>query len=226
MPRVSEQVGSAEPMDFIELWLMPRIQRFRDRYPQVRFCINGEGDAPLRLGRLDCEIHFERPAHGDGVTVLFHDFVTALSSPANAIRTEEAPPEARLEDFPLLHVDFYKDDPAGISWPAWIEQHGLVRTAPDREIRFQHIRRALDAVLADSGFALCGLALLREQLEAGSIALIYPPSTGVRTVWAFTAHFRGDYERRAPVRAFREWLLEESRDTADWIDRMAKRDRD
>lgn len=220
------EVHVAGPMDFVELWLAPRIKHFRARHPQVRFCINGEGDAPLRLGRLDCEVRFGPALEQDGTTILFHDFVVPVSSPANASRTEGAPSAARLEDFPLLHVDFYKDDPVGISWPAWISRNGLVRTAPERGIRFQRIVPAIDAVLADAGFALCGLALLRDHLTAGRISMIYPPAMGVRTQSAFTAYFRGDHERRAPVRAFREWLIQESHSTAEWIDALAGKDAD
>ena len=34
--------------------LKPRLPRFRERHPNIRFCINGEGDVPIRLGRVDC----------------------------------------------------------------------------------------------------------------------------------------------------------------------------
>src|ERR1700722_10111238 len=44
--------------DFADLWLTPRLSTFRLHNPHVRFCINGEGDAPLRLGPADCEITF------------------------------------------------------------------------------------------------------------------------------------------------------------------------
>src|SRR3974390_1101921 len=35
--------------DFADLWLKPRLDDFRGLHPQIRFCINGEGDPPLRL---------------------------------------------------------------------------------------------------------------------------------------------------------------------------------
>lgn len=208
----------AAPPDFAELWLEPRLCSFKQAHPQVKFCINGIGEAPLRLSKADCEIRFgPPPAEHEQAEILFHDLVAPICSPATFKRRAGLPSAMRLDDYPILHLDFYKDDPAGISWPAWIEGNGLVRAAPWRGIRFQRIKPVLDAVLADAGFTLCGLALLRDFIEDGGIMLAYPEKQGVWTRWAFTSCFRGDWEKRTPVRLFREWLLAESRATSAWL---------
>lgn len=209
--------------DFADLWLMPRLGAFRAAHPNIRFCINGEGDAPMRLGRVDCEIGFGPPGevrHGD---VLFHDFVVPVASPANVARTAMTGETGRLEGFPLLHLDFYKDDPGVLAWPAWTAANGVERSAPDRGMRFRRVTLALDAVLANAGIVLGGLALLGDQLRAGDIALPYPPSTGRWSHHAFIARFRADTEARSHVRRFRAWLLDESRATAAWLDEQARR---
>ncbi len=36
----------AAPSDFVELWLKPRLPAFTREYPNARFNINGEGEAP------------------------------------------------------------------------------------------------------------------------------------------------------------------------------------
>lgn len=206
----------AAPTDFAELWLQPRLHRFRAVHPNLRFCVNGEGDAPLRLGRVDCEIRFGPPPRdGTDSLLLFHDLVTAIGSPANLARTADLPPAERLEGFPLLHLDLYRDDPAGISWPRWIELRGWHRTAPARGIRFQRIRPALDAVLADAGFVLCGLALLEDPLARGTIRPLDPEAPPIRTGFAYTAGFRPDAQLRAPLWRFRHWLAEEASATRD-----------
>lgn len=215
----AHEIHVSGPSDLLELWLAPRLPAFRKLYPQVRFCLNGEGDAPMRLGPADCRIQFG-PVDGGGVDLLFRDFVLPLGTPANEGRTADLPSPSRLEGFPLLHVDFYKDDPAGISWQQWIGRHGLTRTAPERGIRFQRIRAALDSVLADAGFALCGLAMLRPQIEAEQIAFPYPRSMGLWTTWGFTALFRSDISRRAPVRMFRDWLSLEAEQTQAWLQNL------
>src|SRR3712207_4963547 len=87
--------------DFAELWLKRRLQGFRAQHPNIRFCINGEGDAPMRLGKVDCEITFgPAPEEGRG-DLLFRDFVVPIGSPANVERTASLPEASRLEGFPL-----------------------------------------------------------------------------------------------------------------------------
>lgn len=208
----------AAPPDFVELWLEPRLCSFTQAYPHVEFCINGVGDAPLRLRKADCEIRFgQPPAEHDQAEILFHDLIAPICSPGTFKRRAALLPEVRLEDYPILHLDFYKNDPAGISWPEWIERNGLMRTAPTRGIRFQRVKSVLDAVLADAGFTLCGLSLIRHLIESGGVMLAYPEKQGIWTQWAFITRFPTDVRKRPPVRWFREWLLEESRATSDWL---------
>ncbi len=69
-----DEIHVAAPSDFVELWLAPRLHRFRNSHPRVRFCINGEGDAPYRVGRVDCSVSFGF-VETNGWTMLFRDFL-------------------------------------------------------------------------------------------------------------------------------------------------------
>ena len=208
------EIHIAAASDFVDLWLRPRLGAFRDDHPNMLFCINGEGDAPLRLGMVDCEITFGPVAGGD---LLFRDYVAPISSPENTDRVARLARRESLEGFPLLHLDFYKEDPAVPDWSEWIRSHGLRRTAPDRGIRFQRITPVLEAVLANAGFAICGLGLISEYLEEGRLSLPFTAASGVWTAYGFQARFRGESLGRPQVRRFREWLLAESRVTGDWL---------
>lgn len=204
--------------DVVDLWLAPRLARYRAEHPNIRFCVNGQGDAPPRLARVDCEISFGPNREADPFSDrLFGDYVLPITSPTNVARTAGLPARERLEGFPLLHLDFYKDDPAGLAWPDWVAANAVQRSAPERGMRFQRIAAALDAVAADAGVTLGGLALLREPLEAGDIGLPYPLDTGRWTAWAFTARYRPDADARRHVQRFRAWLAEEARATAAWV---------
>jgi LysR family transcriptional regulator, glycine cleavage system transcriptional activator len=208
------EIHIAAASDFADLWLKPRIAAFRAGHPNTLFCINGEGEAPLRLGFADCEINFGPVAGGD---LLFRDYVTPISSPENTRRIAKLARPDQLEGFPLLHLDFYKEDPAVPNWAEWIRGHKLRRTAPERGIRFQRITPVLEAVLADAGLAICGLGLVGEMLEAERLSLPFSAASGVWTQHAFQARFRSDALGRPQVRRFREWILAESQLTADWL---------
>jgi LysR family transcriptional regulator, glycine cleavage system transcriptional activator len=129
--RTNEIHIAANP-DFVELWLGPRLARYRVRYPNISFCINGEGDAPLRLGQIDCSISFSAPRKEPGSEVLFSDFLLPMSSRDNIERLARMRARTKLEGFPLLHLDFYKDDPQAIGWPQWIGAHGQRKNAFER----------------------------------------------------------------------------------------------
>jgi LysR family transcriptional regulator, glycine cleavage system transcriptional activator len=211
----------AAASDFVELWLSPRLARFRAAHPNILFCINGEGDAPIRLGKVDCEISYRPQRESEDAELLFRDFVLPICSPANCVRTADIGASHRLEGFPLLHIDFYKDDPAGLSWPDWIAANAVERTAPNRGMRFQRITTALDAVLANAGIGMCGLALVAELVDDGRLALPYPASAGRWSEFGFTARFRSDWAGKAHLSKFRSWLLEESRNTREWLSENA-----
>ncbi|MDB5454991.1 MAG: transcriptional regulator, LysR family, partial [Caulobacter sp.] len=212
----------AAASDFVELWLAPRLDRFRAEHPNLRFCINGEGDAPLRLGRVDCEISYGPPGEDALTDLLFRDYVVPIASPTNIARTAELDARDRLEGFPLIHLDFYKDDPAGLSWPDWVAANAVARSAPERGMRFRRITAALDAVTANAGVTLCGLALLAERLEAGDVGLPYGIAPGRWSAHGFVARFRREADSRRHVQRFRAWLADESRATAAWMERATQ----
>ena len=212
-----DEIHIAATSDFADLWLRPRIERFRAEYPHVLFCINGEGDAPLRIGQVDCEIVFGPQRHNAGDDMLFGDFVLPISSPENTRRISNVALRDRLEGFPLLHLDFYKEDPKAPNWAAWIKSQGLRRTEPNRGIRFQRIKPAVEAVLANAGLTLCGLALIGPQVDDGAISLPFPIPTGQWTDHSFQARFRADALLRPQVKRFREWLVSRATATQDWL---------
>jgi len=120
---------------------MPRLTRYRASYPNISFCVNGEGDAPLRLGQVDCSIAFGEPRTDSGTDVLFGDFLVPISSRDSIDRLAKIGARDKLEGFPLLHLDFYKDDPQAIGWPQWIGVHGYRKKALERGMRFSGSRR-------------------------------------------------------------------------------------
>lgn len=211
------EIHIAAPSDFAELWLLPRLQGFRDTHPNVLFCINGEGDVPLRLGAADCEVRFGPRRRDVAADVLFRDFILPVSSPENTRRIARLSRRERLEGFPLLHLDFYKDDPAAPDWAVWSRTNDFRRTAPERGIRFQRITHAIEAVLVNAGLTLCGLALIAPMIEDKRLTLPFPLTTGIRTEHAFQAHFRADAAAWPQIRRFRHWLVAEAGTTRQWL---------
>lgn len=91
-----------------------------------------------------------------------------ISSPENTRRISRVALRDRLEGFPLLHLDFYKEDSSAPNWATWIKTQRLKRTEPNRGIRFQRIKPALEAVRANAGLTICGLAVLGPYIDDGT----------------------------------------------------------
>ncbi|HTV80328.1 MAG TPA: LysR family transcriptional regulator [Steroidobacteraceae bacterium] len=219
MQRGHELQIAAVP-DFADLWLLPRLSGFRAHNAHVTFCINGEGDAALRLGPADCEITFGPWQEQERTDLLFRDYLLPVSSPATRRRIGRLKAKTRLEGYPLLHLDFYRDDPRALNWPQWIAANRLKRTAPERGIRFRRIIRAVDAILADAGLSICGLALLERHIEDGSVILPFAVGSGGWTSHGFQARFAAHALARPQVRRFRQWLTQEARLSAAWLAKL------
>lgn len=205
--RVNEVHVTADT-DWAELWLKPRLPRFREANPNTLFCINGVGDVPVRLGEADCEIRFGDARDDD--ELLFHDYLLPVSSPVNTERLKGAPAESRLEGFPLLHLDCYIFDGGAIGWREWIAKYGYRLTAPDRGIRYKKLVQALEAVYANAGLLVCGLALVEPQIKDGRLSIPFAVDKGQWSANAYRVSFRPEALRRAATAKFRDWLLDEA----------------
>lgn len=219
--RINE-IQIAANSDWVELWLAPRLAKFKKAHPNILFCINGEGDVPMRLGQTDVEIAFGNHSASENVSTLFRDYLIPISSPENAERIAGPGKTDRLEGFPLLHLDFYRDDPKVFGWPEWIAIHGQRKSAPRHGVRFQRIAPGLQAVLSNAGLMICGIAMIMDRLERGELTLPFPVKSGGWTEHAFQARFRKDALLRPQVRRFREWLEAEAGLTAEEVGRLVK----
>lgn len=200
--------------DLADLWLKPRLAAFKAEHPNVRFCINGVGDVPLRLGQADCEIWFGPPRGMGAEDELFHDYVVAIGSEENVTRVDHMQVADRLEGFPLLHVDNHRSDPVASGWPEWVSRLGHHRTQPNRGPRYGTVVNALEVVYSSAGFILCGLSLLDILLADGRLSLLFPMSQGLWTGHPYRVTFRESALRRSQTAEFRTWLLAEARTTA------------
>ena len=210
--RVNEIHITADP-DWAELWLAPRLPAFRKSNPNTLVCINGIGDVPVRLGASDCEIWFGDARDEKTDDTLFHDYLVPVSSPENTRRVSTQPEAVRLEGFPLLHLDCYTSDGGGIGWPEWIGKYGYRKTAPGLGIRYRRVIHALEAVYADSGFLICGLALIKPKVASGLLTIPFPVAKGEWTGNAYRVTFRPGSLRRDPIERFRTWLLAQAEQT-------------
>jgi LysR family glycine cleavage system transcriptional activator len=218
----ANEIHIAADSDWVDLWLSPKLKQFQSQFPNIVFCINGEGQTPKRIRRADCAIRFG-PIEADELQdVLFHDYLVPMGSAENESRVMALPKSSRLDGFPFFHLDFYKNDPNAVTWPSWLTRHGYGNQVRERGLRFQRIIPAVEAASSDAGFIIGGIALLGEKIKTEALVLPFAETGGVWTEHAFCAKFESSALLKPAIRQFRLWLVEQAAQTRDWTVEIAR----
>jgi len=195
---------------FGAMWLVPRLERFRIRHPDIEIRIDGT-DRRVDLARDDADVAVRYgPGGYDGVRVdwLFGQLNTPVCSPAllSGPRPLEQPDDLRHHT--LLHID-WKD--AEASWRMWLLAAGLDDIDPTSGPRFTMENMAVQAALDGHGVALVGDILVADDLAAGRLVRPFDPSLSTPLTFSYYLLTPKDSDEQPKVAAFRDWLLEEAR---------------
>lgn len=197
--------------DLADLWLAPRLHRFRKSYPKIKFCINGTGDVPSKIGSPD--IRIERDANAKG-EVFIDDYFVPVTAPVNLWRVGLHDKDAEMEGVSLLHVQPRADQP---DWPAWSTAFGKRKSGLTRGQKYRNTRLALDATRKTVGFMLCGVSLIEEDLQSGNLVLPFPSKMGLRAETPYRLWTRTPVASRPQLQKFVDWLRDEGQKTQTFI---------
>lgn len=200
---------SAAP-SFAAKWLVPRIERFRQAYPDIDARI----DASMELvdfdrDQVDIGIRYGRGQYQDlSVTPLLKEEMLLVCSP---VLLDGGPPLERPDD--LRHYTLIHDDTPALEqpvpdWRMWLLAAGATEVDWTRGPRFSPTSMAIQAALDGQGVALVGRVLAEADLAAGR--LVRPLGIAVPSDFAYYIACPAANAERPKVRAFRDWLLEEA----------------
>lgn len=196
--------------DWADLWLQPRIDTFQQQHPGIRFCINGLGQVPTRLGAPDLRITCDE---GPG-EALFRDLYVPVSGRDNTRRIAGRDAAMPMEGMPLIHLKARRDGKPVPGWVDWFAAFGQREKGNDRGVHYQGTLTALEAVRNNVGFLVCGLALVLQDVAAGSVELPFPPQQHIAARHPYRLALRSEAESRPQVARFLSWLRTESAQTA------------
>ena len=195
---------------FGAMWLVPRLEHFRSRHPDIEIRIDGT-DRLVDLARDDADVALRYgPGGYNGVRVdwLFSQVNTPVCSPALLSGEHPLNQPDDLRHHTLLHID-WKD--AEASWRMWLLAAGLHDIDPTRGPRFTMENMAVQAALDGHGVALIGDILVADDLAAGRLVRPFDPSLSTPLTFSFYLLSAKDGAEQPKVAAFRDWLLEEAR---------------
>ncbi len=195
---------------FGAMWLVPRLEHFRSRHPDIEIRIDGT-DRLVNLARDNVDVALRYgPGGYNGVRVdcLFSQVNTPVCSPALLSGEHPLGQPGDLRHHTLLHVD-WKD--AEASWRMWLLAAGLHNIDPTRGPHFTMENMAVQAALDGHGVALIGDILVADDLAAGRLVRPFDPSLSTPLKFSYYLLSAKDSAEQPKVAAFRDWLLVEAR---------------
>ncbi len=195
---------------FGAMWLVPRLEAFRVRHPEIEIRLDGT-DRLVDLARDDADVAIRYgPGGYDEVRVdrLFGQVNTPVCSPALLRGEHPLRRPGDLRHHTLLHIE-WKD--AEASWRMWLLAAGLPDIDPARGPRFTMETMAVQAALDGQGVALVGDILVADDLAAGRLVRPFDPRLSTPLTFAYYLLSAKDSAEQPKVAAFRDWLLEEAR---------------
>ncbi len=191
---------------FAAKWLLPRIERFQARHPDVELLLDTNLRAvDLRAERVDLGVRYGAGRWpGLAAVKLMDEEVFPVCAPSP--RAPRKP--ADLARCQLIH-DLSMPARSGFpTWRAWLDARSLQRVACTHGLRINNSAAVLQAAIDGMGVALARSVMVRDDLAAGRLVRLFGPR-GAMPALAYYAVHRTDGELRPPVAAFRDWLLDE-----------------
>ncbi|USG61992.1 transcriptional regulator GcvA [Sneathiella marina] len=193
---------------FGAMWLVPRLEHFRSRHPDIEIRIDGT-DRLVDLARDNVDVALRYgPGGYNGVRIdhLFNQVNMPVCSPALLSGKHPLVQPDDLRHHTLLHVE-WKD--AEASWRMWMLAAGLHDIDPARGPRFTMENMAVQAALDGQGVALIGDILVADDIASGRLVRPFNPSLNTPLKFSYYLLSAKDSDNQPKVAAFRDWLLQE-----------------
>ncbi len=187
---------------FSSIWLIPRLQQFEQRYPELNVeLVTGEGIPDFVASEADLAIRcFQQAKAPSKATLLLPERLLLVAS---VERLQQRPIHA-LSDIPHHKLLAQTTRPA--MWQSFFQQLNLETELVDTGIAAQHFFMCLQSVKEGLGLGLLPDFLVQRELEAGR--LVSP--LGLSMVSGFGYYLvTPEHKRQQPkVRQFSQWLVD------------------
>jgi LysR family glycine cleavage system transcriptional activator len=212
------------PPNFAARWLMPRLSGFTLAHPTIELHLaarqsmvdqheNGAFVVPEADSRADSPAVMVRFGSGHYPGSHVDEVFSAVYVPVCSPRLLEGEHPLRkpedLRHHTLLHDDTVSEEGARPSWNDWLQSVGVTDIDATRGPHFSNAALAMDAAIEGMGVTLAIKSLVTSEIETHRLA--EPFDIAAPTGYAYYLVTPESAAQNRAVAAFREWLLDESR---------------
>ncbi|MBU2994682.1 transcriptional regulator GcvA [Octadecabacter sp. 1_MG-2023] len=203
------QITVAASVAFSYYWLMPRLEHFAERHPEIDLRVLAS-DQKVDLSKQDADVAVLYGRGGwDGVDArrLFGEKVYPVCSPAYLQAHQELQRPSDLLDQTLLHLEGGGTIWGAVDWQAWLVQQGVTGQPVRRGIRLNSYPMVLQGAEAGRGVALGWSYITDEMLASGQ--LVCPFDSPIETQNSYYIGALSEKALTPSVSEFIQWIIEE-----------------
>lgn len=194
---------------FAAKWLIPRIEHFNARHPEIDIRITTTMELiDYERDGVDIGVRFGRGGYPDLVVeLLLASEVTPVCSPQllNGEKSLEKPED--IAQFTLLHDDSPLLDETHPNWTMWLKAAEVTNVDPSHGLRFDNASTCISAAIEGVGVALARTALIDSDLASGKLVKLFELS--LPSDFGYYVVYPKRSQKLPKVMAFRDWLFEE-----------------
>lgn len=208
------QITVAASVAFSYYWLMPRLERFSERFPAIDLRILAtDQKVDLTKGEADVAVLFGSGGWDAFETrLLFGERVYPVCSPAYLLAHPELQRPEDLLAQTLLHLDGGGNIWGAVDWGIWLARQGVTGKPLRKGIRLNSYPMALQGAELGRGVAL-GWSYITDAMLADG-RLICPVDKVLETRNLYHIGATKGRMQDPSVRHFLEWITEEAADFA------------
>ena len=197
------QITVAASVAFSYFWLMPRLERFTARHPNIDLRVLAtDQKVDLRQEDVDVAILYGNGRwEGTRTHLLFGERVYPVCSPAYLHNHPELRAPSDMLDQTLLHLDGGGNIWGGVDWGFWLMTQGVTGQPVRRGVRLNSYPMILQAAEAGRGVAL-GWSYITDPMLADG-RLVCPVDKSLETR---DGYYASALERAAEVPAIASFL--------------------
>ena len=207
------------------LWLMPRLASFTSQHPDIEVRVvsdirpadmqSDNIDVALRVGKLPGQRY---PEHFPAVDLimlerwtdieadlLFHDVMVPVASKAWYATQPAIRDVADFRTASLVHTASRPN-----AWHEWLRAYGMEYKPSGHEPEYGHFYISLRAAQDQKGIALIPEVLLRGYPGRNELEVLLPNIEPVRSAGDYYLLTRASSSKRAAIKKFRSWVLNEA----------------